>query len=91
MFHCFEGSGGFVAGGGDLGYLAFQCRVGVYPVFRQEVQRLCGLFQVVELRPLLIALRLREPQEVVKVFGLRDGGVNGRFTACALPGTGRPR
>ena len=27
----------------------------------------------------LIALRLHEPQEVVKVFGLRDGGVNGGF------------
>ena len=159
VFHCFEGSGGFIAGGGDLGHLTFQIWISVYPMFCQEVQSLCGLLQVVELRPLfiacrllgldvifqinpqgnslaffgrsgdnaafdtlfdrflcigfpqclaagkaflsgsaernkfarldLIALCLHEPQEIVKVFGLRDGGINGgfqlRFPARSFP------
>ena len=46
VFHSFEGSGGLVAGGGDLGHSAFQIRVGVYPVFRQEIQSLCSLLYV---------------------------------------------
>lgn len=159
MFRSFQGSGGLVAGGGDLDHSVFQIRVSVYSMFRQEIQCPCGLLQVVELRPLLIArrllgldavfqinpqrdslaffrppcdsaaldtlfdcffgvgftqrlasgeaflsggaernkfarfdliaLRLHEPQKIVKVFGLRDGNINGcfelRFPACPFP------
>jgi len=48
-FRRFQRGGGFLAGSGDLGHFAFQIRVGVYSMFSQEIQSLCGLLQVMEL------------------------------------------
>ena len=72
MFRSFQGSGGLAAGVGDLGHLAFQIRVSVYPMFCQEVQCHCGLLQVVELRPLLITRRLLGLDAIFQINPQRD-------------------
>ena len=74
-FDRFQCGGSFGAGGGDLGYPAFQIRVAFDFMLGQEVQRPGSLFQVVELCPLLIPCGLLGLDAVLQINPQRNFAV----------------
>ena len=67
MFHIFEGRSRLVVGRADLRDLAFQLGILLYAMLGKEVDCLCGLLQILELRPTCIARALLGLDVVLQV------------------------